>query len=150
MTRALRIALAAALVLSALAAGAALGFNAEGPNGERVVNLLEDAGITVDPAELDAMADQYGLGSAVRIFVFADAAGVDPSEIADMFDSGMGWGQIARELDLDIGPGIGWIMSGGHGQQHGQGQGQGAGHGHGWGPGGNPNGDDAGEDPAGD
>ena len=141
MTRSLRFALVLVLAITLLAVGGALAFNMEGPNTDRVVDLLDDAGITTDAATLDALADQYGLGGAVRILAFADAAGVDPSEVAAMRDDGMGWGQIARELDIDVGPGIGWIMSGGHGQAQDQatGQGAGSGNGHGWGPGGNPN-----------
>ncbi|MDQ5841463.1 MAG: hypothetical protein M3537_10065 [Chloroflexota bacterium] len=130
MTRAIRFGIIAGLILVLLAGGAAaLAFNGEGPNAERVVELLDDQEITTDTAELDALADVYGLGGAVRILAFADAAGVEPSEIAEMREDGMGWGQIARALaeedeEFDLKPGIGWIM-GGHGQEQGQGQGQG-------------------------
>ena len=69
------------------------------------------------------------MGGAVRILAFADAAGVDPSEIIAMRDDGMGWGQIARALadanpDFDLGPGIGWIMGNGNGNGNGHGQGR--------------------------
>jgi hypothetical protein len=138
MTRKIQIGLVAALGLLALAGGsAALAFNVEGPNAERVVELLDDQGITTDTGELDEFADVYGLGGAVRILAFADAAGVEPSVVAEMRADGMGWGEIARALaedheEFDLKPGIGWIMRG-QGQGQGLGQGQGQGHGQGGG-----------------
>lgn len=127
----MRLAIFIVVILLPLAGGAALAFNGEGENADRVVELLDDQGITTDNAELDELADTYGLGGAVRVLAFADAAGVDPSEIAAMRDAGMGWGQIARALaeehdGFDLKPGIGWIMRG-HSQVEGQGQGQGHG-----------------------
>lgn len=150
MARNLRVGVVAAALLAALASGSALAFNAEGENAERVVKLLEDAGVTTDAAALDEWADEYGLGGGVRILAFAEAAGVEPSVVAAMRDKGMGWGQIARALaeahpDFDLTPGLGWIM-GGNGQGHGQGQTNSQGHGNGHGPGG---GDDGGDDPGG-
>lgn len=129
LQRPVRIGLAAAIVMGLLAAAAVAAFNGEGPNAERVVELLDDAGVTTDTAELDEFADEFGLGGAVRILWWAEAAGVDPSEIAAMRDEGMGWGQIRKALaeeheDFDLGPGIGPVM-GGHGQGQGQAQGQG-------------------------
>jgi hypothetical protein len=148
MTRKIQIGLVAALGLLALAGGsAALAFNVEGPNAERVVKLLDDAGVTIhdetneetpiDTTDLDLLADVYGLGGAVRILAFADAAGVEPSVVAEMRADGMGWGEIARALaedheEFDLKPGIGWIMRG-QGQGQGLGQGQGQGHGQGGG-----------------
>ncbi len=101
----------------------------QGDNTDRVVDRLDDAGITTDAAELDALADDHGVGGAVRILAFADAAGVDQSEIIAMRDDGMGWGEIAHALadanpDFDLGPGIGWIMGNGNGNGHGHGQGR--------------------------
>ena len=127
----MRLSIFVVAILLPLAAGAALAFNGEGENADRVVELLDDQGITTDNAELDELADTYGLGGAVRVLAFADAAGVDPSEITAMRDEGMGWGQIARALaeehdGFDLKPGIGWIMRG-HSQGEGQGQGQGQG-----------------------
>ncbi len=59
---------------------------------------------------------------------WADAAGMDPADLGAMFDSGMGWGEIARQLneedsegDLTLRPGIGWVM-GANGQGHAHGQ----------------------------
>jgi hypothetical protein len=131
MSRAMRLGIFIVVILLPLASGAVLAFNGEGENADRVVELLDDQGITTDNAELDELADTYGLGGAVRVLAFADAAGVDPSEIAAMRDAGMGWGQIARALaeehdGFDLKPGIGWIMRG-HSQVEGQGQGQGHG-----------------------
>jgi hypothetical protein len=132
MPRALRLGILIALVLVLVAGGAAtLAFNGEGENADRVVELLDDQGITTDTTELDALADDYGMGGAVRILAWAEAAGVDPSDVAQMRIDGMGWGQIARALaeeheGFDLKPGIGWIM-GGQGQGHGQGQAQGQG-----------------------
>ena len=139
MSRAMRLGIFLVVILLPLAAGATLAFNGEGENADRVVELLDDQGITTDNAELDELADTYGLGGAVRVLAFADAAGVDPSEIAAMRDDGMGWGQIARALaeehdGFDLKPGIGWIMRG-HGQGEGQAQAQGQGHGQGKGHG---------------
>jgi hypothetical protein len=131
LNRPVRIGLAAALVMGLVAVAGVAAFNGEGPNAERVVELLDDAGVTTDAAELDGLADEFGLGGAVRILWWAEAAGVDPSEIAAMRDDGMGWGQIRKALadehdDFDVGAGIGPVM-GGNGQGHGQGQAQGQG-----------------------
>jgi hypothetical protein len=139
MTLRNRLALITAVILATAFASTALAFNGEGENAERVVDLLDDAGVTTDTTELDELADEYGLGGAVRILAWAEAAGVDPSEIADMRDEGMGWGQIRQALaeadeEFDLGPGIGPIM-GGKGQGHGQGQAHGQGQGHGQGGG---------------
>jgi hypothetical protein len=146
MSRRLRIGLVAVLAVGIVTAGSALAFNGDGGDGatpndqgdnpERVVERLGDAGISTDTDELDALADAQGLGGAVRILAWAEAAGIDPSEIVAMRDEGMGWGEIRQALeadhpDVDFHPGIGWIM-GGHGKGHGGGNG--------WGPGGNPNG----------
>lgn len=148
MTRTVRIFLLVVLV-AVLSTAGALAFRGEAgtgtedsatqgavDNSEHVVDRLADAGITTDTDELDALADVYGVGGAVRVLAFADAAGVDPSEITAMRDDGMGWGEIARALaeehpDFDLGPGIGWIM--GHGNANGNGHGQGHSQAHGQG-----------------
>ena len=137
MNRTLRVSLLVVLLIvvastaGALAFRGAAGTAGESPeagegaadNIELVVERLAEAGITTDAAELEALADVHGVGGAVRIIAFADAAGVNQSEIVAMRDEGMGWGQIRRALaeeheGFDLPPGIGWIMGG-----NGQGQG---------------------------
>jgi predicted NUDIX family NTP pyrophosphohydrolase len=86
---------------------------------------LEASGITVDDAVLNDLADRYGLGGAVRVLAWSDAADLDVEEITAMRDGtdtepGMGWGKIAKELDVH--PGIGSIMGGGHGRDDAPGQ----------------------------
>lgn len=87
---------------------------------DRIVENFANLDIETDADTVAGLAADYGVGGAVRIVSWADAAGVDPSEITDMFDSGMGWGQIVKELNatddsLDLSPGIGHVMSNGHG-----------------------------------
>lgn len=145
MNRTLRLLLLVVVLITLTATAGALALGGEGgadpeeaSNPDRVVELLDDAGISTDASALTGLAESYGMGGAVRVLAFADAAGVDPSEITAMRDAGMGWRQIARELGIDIGPGIGWIMSG-NGQDQADSAKQGPGNGRGWGPGGNPN-----------
>jgi hypothetical protein len=77
------------------------------------VERLKAAGITTTASAFKALADKVGAGGAVRTLAFAKASGKTPAQILAMRESGMGWGRIVRELNLSIGPGIGWIM--GHG-----------------------------------
>lgn len=92
---------------------------------DRIVSSLEDAGISTDADTVAALAETYGVGGAVRLLAWADASGMSTDEIAAMVDSGMGWGQIARQLNdadssLSLHPGIGWVMgkgSNGNGAQ---------------------------------
>jgi hypothetical protein len=79
------------------------------------VGRLKAAGITTTAAVFKALAAKVGVGGAVRTLAFAQASGKTPAQILAMFDGGMGWGRIGHELGLKIGPGIGWIMRGGHG-----------------------------------
>jgi hypothetical protein len=88
----------------------------------RIVANLKGAGITATAAELTDLSAKVGLGGAVRVYAFAHASGKTPAEILAMFQGGKGWGEIDHELNLSIGPGIGWIM--------GNGGGNGAGNGH--------------------
>jgi hypothetical protein len=86
---------------------------------DRIVASLADQGITTDADALRTWAEKYGVGGAVRLLTWADASGKTPSELADMFDSGMGWGAIAHKLmdedsSLHLSAGIGKIMSNGH------------------------------------
>jgi len=78
------------------------------------VGRLKAAGITTTAAEFKALAAKVGVGGAVRALAFAKASGKTPDQIVAMKESGRGWGRIVHELGLSIGPGIGWIMSGGH------------------------------------
>ncbi len=87
---------------------------------DRIVENFANLDIETDADTVAGLAADYGVGGAVRILSWADAAGVDPSEITDMFDSGMGWGQIVKELNatddsLNLSPGVGHVMSNGHG-----------------------------------
>jgi hypothetical protein len=98
----------------------------------RLVERLGASGIDTDADTIAALAAEYGVGGAVRVLAWADATGKAPSEITDLFDSGLGWGAIARQLneengDWDLTPGIGTIVGQGHGNGHGQGQGNGLG-----------------------
>jgi hypothetical protein len=91
----------------------------------RLVDRLADAGIDSDAETLAALAADYGVGGAVRLVTWADASGMDASELAAMFDSGLGWGAIAHQLmeddpSLDLSPGIGWVIGKGHANGHGQ------------------------------
>lgn len=91
---------------------------------ERVVANLKAAGITVTAAEVSQMASKVGLGGAIRVFMLAHASGKTPAEILAMFQSGKGWGQIVKELKVDVGPGLGGIMGNGQGKGHGKGHGK--------------------------
>ena len=85
-------------------------------NLERIVERLAAAGITTTVDELAALADKVGVGGAVRVLRFAQASGKTSVEILALFDSGKGWGVIARELELQIGPGLGPVMGKGNGR----------------------------------
>lgn len=97
----------------------------------RLVDRLAAAGVETDAATIAALAADYGVGGAVRVLWFADAAGKAPSDITALLDAGQGWGEIAAALNeadpsLDLRPGIGSIMGngGGHGGGHGLGLGR--------------------------
>jgi hypothetical protein len=77
-----------------------------------IVAKLKAAGITTTEAAFKALVAQVGVGGAVRTLAFAHASGKTPAQILAMRDS-MGWGQIRKQLNLAITPGIGWIMGGG-------------------------------------
>src|SRR4029079_3805058 len=80
-----------------------------------VVGRLKAAGIPATAIEVQVLSGKVGLGGAVRVLAFSQASGKTPGQILAMFTSGMGWGQIRHELNLSIGPGIGWIIGPGHG-----------------------------------
>jgi hypothetical protein len=98
----------------------------------RVVEKLADAGVDTNAVTVAALAADHGLGGAVRLLAWSDASGLSVNEIAAMRAGSedtapMGWGRIARELnaanpELDLPPGIGQIMGGGHGRDNAPGQ----------------------------
>jgi hypothetical protein len=53
------------------------------------------------------------------VFAFAKQSSKPAADILAMFQGCQGWGQIAHTLGLN--PGIGGIMSGGHGKGHAKG-----------------------------
>jgi len=89
----------------------------------QLADLLKSAGITASADELKTLAAKYGVGGAVRLEAWADATGKSVTDLGAMFDGGMGWGAIAKQLEqadssLHLSPGIGWIMGHGHGNGH--------------------------------
>ena len=84
---------------------------------DRLVERLDEAGIDTSADELANLAGSYGVGGAVRIVIWADAAGVSVDQVRAMRDADAGWGQIAQELGVE--PGLGAVM-GGHGGDHGR------------------------------
>ena len=89
----------------------------------RVVNRLAAAGIETDADTVGALAADHGLGGAVRLLAWSAASGMSVDQIAamragDTDTAPMGWGQIAK--DLDVHPGIGSIMGQGNGNGHGR------------------------------
>ena len=109
-------------------------------DGQGVVHALDrlgKVGIEIDEATLRDLAATYGVGGATRIAAWA----ADPDDDVTIEsiramrdgdgtpDSGMGWGQIARELGVH--PGLGAIMGGGEGNGNGHGNGNGNGNGQG-------------------
>ncbi len=100
-------------------------------NVDRIVARLAAAGITTTADDFSALAAKVGVGGAVRILSFARASGKTADEILAMFQAGKGWGQVARELKVSVGPGIGWIMGKGHAAKTANGHGLGAKRGHG-------------------
>jgi hypothetical protein len=90
---------------------------------DRLVVRLEGAGIDTSAEELADLAGSYGVGGAVRIVIWADAAGESVDDVRAMRDAGDGWGEIAHDLGLE--PGLGWVMggqSGDHGRDMAPGQ----------------------------
>ena len=88
---------------------------------DRLIGLLKTAGITATDEQLTALIAKYGVGGAMRVLAWAHDG--DTSQVTALRDQGLGWGEIARQLNeadpsANLGPGIGWIMSGGHGAGH--------------------------------
>ena len=92
---------------------------------------LEAAEIPVPDGFAD-LAAAHGVGGAVRLAAWSEATGIAVADIAAMRGdgtegSGMGWGQIAKQLaeqGHDVSPGLGSIMGngGGHGRDDAPGQ----------------------------
>ena len=144
MNRVNRIALLAAAVLILLAAGSVLANRSTardvpaapasshepGADGEadapptaedlaRVEERILANGIPFDESVLNDLAARYGVGGAVRVLAWAQAADMDVAAITAKRDgtdteAGMGWGRIAKELEVH--PGLGEIMGNGHGR----------------------------------
>ena len=78
----------------------------------------------LDTARLEELAGRYGVGGAVRLIAWSDAASMSIDELAAMRDTGgegaepMGWGRMARELGVH--PGLGAIMGNGGGNGNGK------------------------------
>ena len=86
----------------------------------RAAERLAANGFEVSDTILTELAAEYGVGGAVRIVAWSQA---DPDRMDDLREmrdgdgsegSGMGWGQIAKELGVH--PGLGSIM--GQGNDH--------------------------------
>ncbi len=148
MSRTNRIAILAALVLLVVAAGTVLATRAPVARDEpappassheaeadeapptaedlaKARDRLEAAEIPFDDAALDDLAVRYGLGGAIRVLAWSAETGTEVSVITGMRDGtetepGMGWGRIARALDVK--PGIGSIMGNGGGNGNGHGR----------------------------
>ena len=147
MTRTNRLALLGALLLLFVAAGAVLAIRAPDatdppaplgqddeetpPTAEELAHAAERLAANDLEVSDDVLADlaaSYGLGGAVRVVAWSDGDPDRMARIREMRDgdgtegSGMGWGQIAKELGEH--PGIGSIMGngGGHGRENAPGQ----------------------------
>jgi hypothetical protein len=147
MTRTSRLAGLASLALLFVAAGAVLAMRAPDvtdvpaplaqdgdetpPTAEELAHAaarLAANDLEVSDDVLSDLAASYGLGGAVRVVAWSDGDPDRMARIRDMRDgdgtegSGMGWGQIAKELGVH--PGIGSIMGqgGGHGRDTAPGQ----------------------------
>lgn len=81
---------------------------------------LAASGIDIGRDRLAALANEYGLGGAVRMVAWADDKGISVAELRGMRADGAGWGQIARELGVH--PGLGSIMGNGQGKDKAPGQ----------------------------
>ena len=97
--------------------------NEDPPTADDIAHASERLaanGLEISDDTLTELAAEYGVGGAVRIVAWSEA---DPARIADLRamrdgdgseGSGMGWGQIAKELGVH--PGLGSIM--GQGGDH--------------------------------
>jgi hypothetical protein len=147
MSRRSRLSALVALALVFVATGTVLALRApqspaeprqlaqDGEDGQPSAEDLAHAGERLAANDLEVsddllaeLAAEYGVGGAVRVVAWAGADDARMAEIRAMRDgdgtegSGMGWGQIAK--DLGVHPGIGSIMGqgGGHGRDNAPGQ----------------------------
>jgi hypothetical protein len=84
------------------------------PTAEELAHAAERLaahGISASTDQLATLAQNYGLGGAVRLMAWSKSTGKSVDELRAMRDGGSGWGVLARELGVH--PGIGWIMGGG-------------------------------------
>lgn len=86
---------------------------------------LAAGGIPFDDAVLADLAARYGMGGAVRLLAWSAQTQMDVEELAALRDGtdtepGLGWGRIAKDLELH--PGLGSIMGNGHGRDNAPGQ----------------------------
>jgi hypothetical protein len=86
------------------------------------VERLAERQINVDPAVFGDLAERYGLGGAVRLHAWARTTGMSVEDLAARRDGDgtpVGWGKLAKELgaelEIDLKPGLGWIMGNGRG-----------------------------------
>lgn len=90
-------------------------------NVDRIVANLATMGIDVTADDFQTLAGKVGVGGAVRALLFSQDSQTPPAtatsvdDIVTMFQNGEGWGQIKKDLGLSINPGIGSVMSNGHG-----------------------------------
>jgi hypothetical protein len=86
------------------------------PAGTNPAALAISQYYTVPLDEIEALrslGSGWGYGNIVKVYAFAQAAGISPTLVIQMRASGMGWGQIAKELNLPRGAGnmnLGRIM----------------------------------------
>ena len=88
-----------------------------------VARLEDRLVIDVDPAVFGDLAERYGLGGAVRLHAWSSQTGMSVADLAARRDGDgttpVGWGRLAKdlasELDIDLKPGLGWIMGNGRG-----------------------------------
>lgn len=89
----------------------------------RVSARLTESGIPFEEAALSDLATRYGMGSAVRLLAWSEQAQMDVDALIAMREGSetepaMGWGRMAKQLELH--PGLGSIMGNGQGNGHGR------------------------------
>jgi hypothetical protein len=84
------------------------------PTAEELAHAVERLAahdIDASTDQLATLAQDYGLGGAVRLLAWSKSTGMSVDVLRAKRDAGRGWGVLARELGVH--PGIGWIMGGG-------------------------------------